>query len=307
MPAKKKVVDVSDSAVIIEKKEASTKKPAKKVKKATKAVKVAQYNNFALDTCFEMARAMGVQMGYHEYTQALLEEKDVKKVAKGIIKKYDIAKKFSFEEDGYDEDLILVILERVLPTMEITASDFDSIAEDLKAVEEYKAGEDASADNEQYKKDFEIMKRMLMYSQRKGYKTVKELKKAVHADAKDAFKAFTKLAYDVLKNWTIADVKYYEGFVYSILSQFNDLYEDYEEKIIMDISDLYLLRGDLEKGKRDYQYVIRETKNKGKAYLRFATIYKDIDVEGAAEIVEASKRYVKEDSKYFEKLQNVIK
>ncbi|MDO4467979.1 MAG: hypothetical protein Q4C49_13410 [Bacillota bacterium] len=325
MPAKKKVETTPDNAVsaeketkkVVKKARKTTKKvtkkvekvveekPVKKVKKATKAVKVAQYNNFALDTCFEMARAMGVPMGYHEFTQALLEESDIKKISKEIIKKYDIAKKFSFEEDGYDADLIEVILERVVSTMDITASDFNDLSGALETVENYENGVDATGDNDQYRIDFNALKRVLVYAQRKDIHTLADLEKEIGKDAKKSFVAFTELAYSVLPNWTVDDVKYYEGFVYSILAQFNDLYVEFEEKIMMDVSDLYLLKGNLEKGVRDYRYIVRETSNKEEAYYRFAKIYQEIDAEDANVIIEEAKRFVSETSPYFEKLNKI--
>ena len=43
---------------------------------------MAQYNTFSLETCFEMAYAMGVDMSYEQYEALLLDEADTKALAK---------------------------------------------------------------------------------------------------------------------------------------------------------------------------------------------------------------------------------
>ena len=110
------------------KKEAPKKETVKKAnpKKTSKAVKLAQYNNFAIDTCIDMARAMGVDMGYDQYANMLLEITDLKTIANNIIDKYDLkTKKFSFDEDGYDIDLIEVLVSKIAVTVDMIATGTD--------------------------------------------------------------------------------------------------------------------------------------------------------------------------------------
>ena len=70
------------------------------------------------------------------------------------------------------------------------------------------------------------------------------------------------VAYAVLKNWQYDDVKYYENFIYAVLSQFNDLYQAYENKAMMDVADLYIEHGDYGLGDANYAYILRENQSK---------------------------------------------
>ena len=137
------------------KKEAPKKETVKKVtpKKTSKAVKLAQYNNFAIDTCIDMARAMGVDMGYDQYANMLLEITDLKTIANNIIDEYDLkTKKFSFDEDGYDIDLIEVLVSKIADTVDIKAQDFIELGGIAKECLAYELSDDASANNDEYHK-----------------------------------------------------------------------------------------------------------------------------------------------------------
>ena len=64
-------------------KKAAVKKasPAKKPSASkTKKEKLEQYNNFAIDTCLEMAKAMGVAMDYDAYAAMLLDSDNIKQI-----------------------------------------------------------------------------------------------------------------------------------------------------------------------------------------------------------------------------------
>ena len=80
MPAKKVIKEESAKTEEKTVKKTTAKKPAAKKaapKKSTaKKVddqKISQYNQFSLDTCIDMARAMGINMGYDQYAALLLD------------------------------------------------------------------------------------------------------------------------------------------------------------------------------------------------------------------------------------------
>ena len=138
-------------------KKATTKKTAKKP--AINTEKIEQYKSFAMDTCFEMARAMGVNMDYDNYASLLLDNADIDALTKKVLDDFHVdTKAFTFEKDGYDADLIHVIFERVADTVDIKASDFEQIGKDVKAHAAYTIKDDATANNEEYQKEFDIVR-----------------------------------------------------------------------------------------------------------------------------------------------------
>ena len=229
------------------KKEAPKKETVKKAtpKKTSKAVKLAQYNNFAIDTCIDMARAMGVDMGYDQYANMLLEITDLKTIADNIIDKYDLkTKKFSFDEDGYDIDLIEVLVSKIADTVDIKAQDFIELGGIAKECLAYELSDDASANNDEYHKEFDLVKKILMIAQRKDLHTMEELASLLKMDMTDTILHYMDVAYNVLKNWQYDDVKYYENFIYAVLSHFTDLHDKYANRAMMDVADLYIEHGD---------------------------------------------------------------
>ena len=271
-------------------KKAPEKKTATKTKKADK---IAQYEQFSLDTCIDMARAMGIEMGYDQYASMLLEEADEKKIAKSILDIYQLnAKSYSFDEDGYDVDLIPVLVSKVAGTVDIKASDFALIQKEIQDHAQYEILADGLANNDEYNADFDLVKRLLMIAQHKGLTTMEQLAGIVKEDATAMIGKFMDVAYVVLKNWQYDDVKYYENFLYALLSQFEDLYQIYETRAMMDIADLYIEHGDYGLGDANYGYILRENEIKDMIYYRYANAYRDIDREKSRAICNEALQYV---------------
>lgn len=263
------------------------------VKKATKAVRVAQYNSLSLDTCIEMARAMGVDLSYDGYADLLFDNTNLKTIATDLIKQYDLKTKgFTFEKDGYDTDLIQVLLEKVSNTVDVKASDFNDMASVAKECIAYTLSEDTKANNAEYHKEFALVKQFLMLAQRKDVHTTADLEKLVKYDMTDVVSHFMDVTYHVMKNWQYDDVRFYENFIYAVLSQFYDLHEQLSNRAMMDVADLYILHGDYGLGDANYGYIIRENDIKDYIYYRFASIYLDIDREKARSIAQSSLEYV---------------
>lgn len=291
------------------KKEAPKKETVKKAnpKKTSKAVKLAQYNNFAIDTCIDMARAMGVDMGYDQYANMLLEITDLKTIANNIIDKYDLkTKKFSFDEDGYDIDLIEVLVSKIADTVDIKAQDFIELGGIAKECMAYELSDDASANNDEYHKEFDLVKKILMIAQRKNLHTMEELASLLKMDMTDTILHYMDVAYNVLKNWQYDDVKYYENFIYAVLSHFTDLHDKYANRAMMDVADLYIEHGDYGLGDANYGYIIRENQIKDYIYYRYANVYVDIDREKARSIAQSALQYVDSRYTYYPNIMSIL-
>lgn len=291
------------------KKEAPKKETVKKTnpKKTSKAVKLAQYNNFAIDTCIDMARAMGVDMGYDQYANMLLEITDLKTIANNIIDKYVLkTKKFSFDEDGYDIDLIEVLVSKIADTVDIKAQDFIELGGIAKECLAYELSDDASANNDEYHKEFDLVKKILMIAQRKNLHTMEELASLLKMDMTDTILHYMDVAYNVLKNWQYDDVKYYENFIYAVLSHFTDLHDKYANRAMMDVADLYIEHGDYGLGDANYGYIIRENQIKDYIYYRYANVYVDIDREKARSIAQSALQYVDSRYTYYPNIMSIL-
>lgn len=292
-------------------KKTSTKKsaPAKKETKKTvkKDVRAEQYRQFSLDTCIDMAKAMGIDLGYDQYAELLMENSDNKKIVSIIQEQFHLnPKKFSYEEDGYDLDLLPILIEKIADTVDIKASDFVSLGKEVAAHEKYEIAQDALENNEEYNADFDLVKRILMIAQRKDITTMEELKTLIKVDATSMIEKFMDVALTVLKNWQYDDVKYYEGFIYTVLSQFTDLYDAYENRAMMDVADLYIEHGDYGLGDANYNYILRENQIKDYIYFRFANVYKDIDREKSRAIANAAMQFVDDRYDYYPQIAQFL-
>ena len=291
-------------------KKAAVKKasPAKKPSASkTKKEKLEQYNNFAIDTCLEMAKAMGVAMDYDAYAAMLLDSDNIKQMAKDVLVKYNVdAKAFSFEKDGYDTDLIEVIFNRISETVDIKASDFKDIAKDIKTHAQYEIQDDATANNEEYQKDFDLVREVLMIGQRKNIHSTEDMKAFVKEDPTDLIGKFMDLALQVLPLFEYDDVKYYEHFIYAVLSQFDNLHQKWGTRALMDVADLYIKHGDYGLGDANYNYVLRENEIKDMIYYRFANVYVGIDLDKAKAIANSSFQYVDDRYDYYPKIIEIL-
>ena len=321
---KTSVEAVKDDKVKETKKTTAKKAPAKKTtttKKTTAAKttkksttkktdtkqKMEQYNQFSLDTCIDMAKAMGIDMGYDQYAQLLMDQSDNKEIVKTILEQYPIkADAFSYEEDGYDLDLLEVLVAKVAQTVTIKASDYAAMGKEIEAHETYVISEESLDNNDEYNADFDLVRRLLMIAQRKDIHTMSDLQTIVTADATKLIEKFMDVAYAVLKNWQYDDVKYYENFIYAVLSQFNDLYQAYENKAMMDVADLYIEHGDYGLGDANYAYILRENQIKDYIYYRYAKAYEHIDYEKSRAIANEALQFVDDRYTYYPNIRQLL-
>ena len=315
-PAEEKKVEVKKAPA---KKTATKKAPAKKAaakkttvkktttKKATtkKMTKEEQYAKLSVDTCFDLAKAMSMDVTRDSIIQQLVLNPDVKSVAQDLVNKYQLKGKFKFEEDGYDEDLVEVLVSKVYATADIKPQKAEDLQADVDHALNYKYT-DVVADGEEYKSQFDTMRKVLMIAQHKDIHDSKKLDEEIGIDVEKFVEEFMDLAYSVLKTWKYEDVDYYEHFIYAVLSQLEDLHNTYRNRIMMDVADLYILHGDYGLGDADYGYILRENQIKDYIYYRYASIYEGVDKDKAKQIANQALQFVDDRFTYYPNIIAVL-
>ena len=302
-PAKKAAAKPSTT------KKASTKKTTTKkttTKKATtkKMTKEEQYAKLSLDTCLDLAKAMSMDVTRDSIIQQLILNPDVKSVSENLVNKYQLTGKFNFEEDGYDEGLVEVLVSKVFETADIKPQKPEDLQADVTHALNYKFT-DVVADGEEYKDQFDTMRKVLMIAQHKDIHDSKKLEE-VGVDVEKFVEEFMDLAYSVLKTWKYEDVDYYEHFIFAVLSQLEDLHNKYSNRIMMDVADLYILHGDYGLGDADYAYILRENQIKDYIYYRYASIYEGVDKDKAKQIANQALQFVDDRFTYYPNIIAVL-
>ena len=297
-----------------ETKKATTKKTTKKTttkktttKKVTtkKMTKEEQYAKLSLDTCLDLAKAMSMNVTRDSIIQQLILNPDVKSVSKDLVNKYQLTGKFNFEEDGYDEGLVEVLVSKVYETADIKPQKAEDLQADVDHALNYKFT-DVVADGEVYKAQFDTMRKVLMIAQHKDIHDSKKLDEEIGIDVEKFVEEFMDLAYSVLKTWKYEDVDYYEHFIYAGLSQLEDLHDTYRNRIMMDVADLYILHGDYGLGDADYGYILRENQIKDYIYYRYASIYEGVDKDKAKQIANQALQFVDDRFTYYPNIIAVL-
>ena len=291
-------------------KKASTKKTTTKkttTKKATtkKVTKEEQYAKLSLDTCLDLAKAMSMDVTRDSIIQQLILNPDVKSVSENLVNKYQLTGKFNFEEDGYDEGLVEVLVSKVFETADIKPQKPEDLQADVTHALNYKFT-DVVADGEEYKDQFDTMRKVLMIAQHKDIHDSKKLEEEVGVDVEKFVEEFMDLAYSVLKTWKYEDVDYYEHFIFAVLSQLEDLHNKYSNRIMMDVADLYILHGDYGLGDADYAYILRENQIKDYIYYRYASIYEGVDKDKAKQIANQAIQFVDDRFTYYPNIIAVL-
>ena len=286
-------------------KKATTKKTTTKKVTTKKMTKEEQYAKLSLDTCLDLAKAMSMDVTRDSIIQQLILNPDVKSVSKDLVNKYQLTGKFNFEEDGYDEGLVEVLVSKVYETADIKPQKAEDLQADVDHALNYKFT-DVVADGEEYKAQFDTMRKVLMIAQHKDIHDSKKLDEEIGIDVEKFVEEFMDLAYSVLKTWKYEDVDYYEHFIYAVLSQLEDLHETYRNRIMMDVADLYILHGDYGLGDADYGYILRENQIKDYIYYRYASIYEGVDKDKAKQIANQALQFVDDRFTYYPNIIAVL-
>ena len=308
--AVKPVEEKKVEAKPVEEKKASAKKTTTKkatTKKVTtkKMTKEEQYAKLSLDTCLDLAKAMSMDVTRDSIIQQLILNPDVKSVSKDLINKYQLTGKFNFEEDGYDEGLVEVLVSKVFETADIKPQKAEDLQADVNRALNY-TFTDVVADGDEYKAQFDTMRKVLMIAQHKDIHDSKKLDEEIGIDVEKFVEEFMNLAYSVLKTWKYEDVDYYEHFIYAVLSQLEDLHDTYRNRIMMDVADLYILHGDYGLGDADYGYILRENQIKDYIYYRYASIYEGVDKDKAKQIANQALQFVDDRFTYYPNIITVL-
>ena len=288
-----------------ETKKATAKKTTTKKVTTKKMTKEEQYAKLSLDTCLDLAKAMSMNVTRDSIIQQLILNPDVKSVSKDLVNKYQLTGKFNFEEDGYDEDLVEVLVSKVYETADIKPQKAEDLQADVDHALNYKFT-DVVADGEEYKAQFDTMRKVLMIAQHKDIHDSKNLDEEIGIDVEKFVEEFMDLAYSVLKTWKYEDVDYYEHFIYAVLSQLEDLHDTYRNRIMMDVADLYILHGDYGLGDADYGYILRENQIKDYIYYRYASIYEGVDKDKAKQIANQALQFVDDRFTYYPNIIAVL-
>ncbi|WP_302424275.1 neurofilament protein [Holdemanella biformis] len=286
-------------------KKATTKKTTTKKVTTKKMTKEEQYAKLSLDTCLDLAKAMSMNVTRDSIIQQLILNPDVKSVSKDLVNKYQLTGKFNFEEDGYDEGLVEVLVSKVYETADIKPQKAEDLQADVDHALNYKFT-DVVADGEEYKAQFDTMRKVLMIAQHKDIHDSKNLDEEIGIDVEKFVEEFMNLAYSVLKTWKYEDVDYYEHFIYAVLSQLEDLHDTYRNRIMMDVADLYILHGDYGLGDADYGYILRENQIKDYIYYRYASIYEGVDKDKAKQIANQALQFVDDRFTYYPNIIAVL-
>lgn len=286
-------------------KQPTTKKPAQAT--ASRQEKLAAYEALSLEECITLMQRMNVAYQYEDYYRLLMDEADMKKLAQAISEGNHIGEaKFSYEVDGYDEDLIAVTLQKVAATMDVKAADFKDLKQAVAKAVKFQFGEDNEQNAAAYLDEFKLAEKLLMIAQRKQIADTKTESELIGIDVAKFFAHFFAFAYDILPDWQYSDVKFYEDFAYAVLSQFNDLYEREQMRIQIDVADLYIKHGDYQHGDEMYGYILRDNQIKDYIYYRFAAVYNDIDHNKAKAIAYGALQYVDERYTYHANIMEII-
>ena len=288
-----------------ETKKTTTKKTTTKKVTTKKMTKEEQYAKLSLDTCLDLAKAMSMNVTRDSIIQQLILNPDVKSVSKDLVNKYQLTGKFNFEEDGYDEDLVEVLVSKVYETADIKPQKAEDLQADVDHALNYKFT-DVVADGEEYKAQFDTMRKVLMIAQHKDIHDSKNLDEEIGIDVEKFVEEFMDLAYSVLKTWKYEDVDYYEHFIYAVLSQLEDLHDTYRNRIMIDVADLYILHGDYGLGDADYGYILRENQIKDYIYYRYASIYEGVDKDKAKQIANQALQFVDDRFTYYPNIIAVL-
>ena len=314
---KKLAAEAEDGAKIQEaiNEQARTIKPAPARKKAAarktavkpeipEAEKKASYDAFDLYTLVEMAKAMGVDMNLEDYRNLLMKEADEEKILADILEKFpEAAKDQDFEANGYDLTLLPVVIAKAAEGMDVKASDFKSISNQIAEALSMELTDDGMHNADVYNTLFDLIRRLLVMGQNKGISSFAQLNETIPADLPAVLNKFMDVAYAVLPTWQYKDVKYYEGFIYAVLSQFEDLYDN---RAMMDVADLLIRHGDYGLGDANYNYILRENQLKDQIYFRFANVYRNIDLNKAKAIANSALQFVDGRYDYYPRIIEIL-
>lgn len=263
------------------------------------------YATFSDQTLLDMANAMGLGKSLDELKAELQQTVDIAGAAAAKMAELPKANDYVFEEDGFDASVVPVLYERVADSLPYRASDRKEFADRITADIARPLVNEGMNDSAIYKDLMRDVREILMFAQHNNITSWQTMKEKVPADLDHLLGRFMDVAYTMLPGWQYNDVKYYEGFLYGVLSQFEDL-SNWHNRAMMDVADLYIKHGDFGKGDADYRYIIRENTLKDQIYYRFASVYLPIDLQKAKAVASDALQYVDGRFEYYPKIMEIL-
>ena len=273
---------------------------------ASKEEKTAAYNAFSTDTLLEMASELGLKKTADDLKALMKEDSDLAEIADELAKDAEKADDFTFEDDGYDIDILPVLVARIYDSIDFSLVNPKTLKDRINAALALELTGDALADTDVYNTLFDTVREVLMIAQQNNIHGVQQINDTVLADVPALVVKFMDVAYNVLKTWQYNDVKYYEGFIYSVLSQFEELPQSLGTRAMMDVADQLILHGDYGLGDANYRYIIRENAIKDMIYFRFASIYRDLDRDKARAIAHEALQWVDGRYDYYQAIVDIL-
>lgn len=264
------------------------------------------YGTLDDQTLLDMWRALGVDRDYDTLLNDLTAAQAVEDV---VIDSLREAKKagsqYTFDRDGFDASVIPYLCARLADRIPNKKEDNVRLAAKIDKDVDRMLINEGMNDSAIYKDLFDDVREVLVYAQRNNIERLDEMEAILPADLHKLIDRFMTVAYTILPGWQYNDVKYYEGFLYSVMAQFDDL-AGWQNRALMDLADLYILHGDYNKGNEGYAYVLRENQIKDQIYYRFANVYVPFDLQRAKGIVRDALRVIDGRYDYYNRLIDIL-
>ena len=264
------------------------------------------YDTLDDQTLIDMMAALGVDRDLDTLMGELTRANAIADVTAELLKEAEEAgKTYIFAADGFDASVIPYLTARLGERIPNKKQDNVRLAAKIDADVDRMLINEGMNDSAIYKDLFDDVRQVLIYAQRNGIESLEEMEKIIPADLHKLVDRFMTVAVTILPGWQYNDVKYYEGFLYSVMAQFADL-ASWQNRALMDIADLYILHGDYNKGNEDYAYVLRENQLKDQIYYRFANVYVPFDLQRAKGIARDALRVIDGRYDYYPKLIEIL-
>ena len=201
----------------------------------TQEQRISYFQSLTLDDCFNRMRAMHVYYHYDDYVKLLMNEADLKVIAEQIIAEFQLNKrKMNYEFGGLHTDLVIVMLEKIKATMDISAADYYWLMIKCKHIIKEKV-----FNLEHYNNCMALANKLLLiisyYDMNHSY----DLDHLLECDSKAFFNHLLKVANEQLKTMTFKDVLVYENMMNDVLTYLNDYAEEVIITYRLQLYDLY--------------------------------------------------------------------
>ncbi|GEM_PF-218101 len=284
----------------------ATTAPETKAPETPVEEKYAFYDTLDDYTLLEMAKTLGVDIDMDTLKNELTSALDLDEQINTYMDKAIAANKnYTFEVDGFDTSVIPYLCRRIAATLPNKAADNVDLAKKINADVDRILINEGMNDSAVYKDLLDDVRKILVYAQHNNLHTLEEVAKVIPADLDKLIDRFMTVAYTILPGWQYNDVKYYEGFIYGVMAQFDDLVK-WQNRALMDIADLYIKHGDYQNGNSGYGYVLRENQLKDQIYYRFAHVYEPFDLQRAKNIAQDALRVIDGRYDYYPKILEIL-